>query len=321
MRALNTIASKERFRELVRFIFAEPDSELFAQLESTVADWKRTHPDHVDPILRPSTFVQLVHDLQQQFGATLETMPPSFLFVDPCGVTGVSMRAIATLARRQYCEVFVFLNVSGLLRVLGAGLTKHSTDMFGDAESTQQAIDLLRSSASGRNSCEAIVQLYRNCLLKYCNLSHVCPFRIEYEGRASTSQYLIHASKHGIPFRIMKDIMWDLGSGEGLEYTHGRGDATQQSVLFVEENAIDAEIMTALQGSGRKVGYFCQELPTHPANMVAGKYYKDRLRAMEAEGRIRVSQDGVPCPAEIRRKIKGVVTLADKYDVELVASR
>jgi three-Cys-motif partner protein len=319
MRALDVIASKDRFRELVRFVFAEPDSALFAQLEAAVAEWTLGHPDHVPPILRPSTFIQLVQDLQQQFGPTLDTMPPAFLFVDPCGVTGVSMQAIATIARRQHCEVFVFFNVSGLLRVLGAGLTKQSAEMFGDEQSTQHAIDLWTGSPDGRSSCEAIVQLYRNCLLRHCNLTHVCPFRIEYEGRVGTSHYLIHASKHGTPFRIMKDIMWDLGSGEGLEYRHSRGTLDQQSVLFVEENAIDNEIVATLQRGKKSVGYFCLDLPMNPANLVAGKYYKDRLRAMEADGRIRVSLNGAPRPATTRRRIKGVVTLADRYDVELNA--
>ena len=50
---------------------------------------------------------------------------------------------------------------------------------------------------------------------------YIIPFRVEHQDQRRTSHYLIHASKHPLGFRIMKDVMWRRGHGEdepgGLE--------------------------------------------------------------------------------------------------------
>jgi hypothetical protein len=152
-------------------------------------------------------------------------------------------------------------------------------------------------------------------------VKYIIPFRVEHEDQRRTSHYLIHASKHPLGFRIMKEVMWRRGHGQdqpgGLELR--QKSRTNFLPMFDKNADIKGEILRALKAKPLRVSIFYEEWTMRPTNMQCEAAYRQALLELESEGKIEVlGKDGKDVVSVAARpRPKGKATLAKNYYVRL----
>ena len=114
--ALKLLAETADFANQVSTVFIESDIFLLNQLSKNVAAFYSEHPEIRKPECFHDTFSDRVNKILDKVDGRLA---PTFLFVDPCGVSGASFNTIQRVMDCDKCEVFIFFNVDGVRRIAG----------------------------------------------------------------------------------------------------------------------------------------------------------------------------------------------------------
>lgn len=319
LRALKLLAENADFARQVSTVFIEADVVLFNQLNESVETFFAEHPQIRKPTCLHGTFSDCVNEILDKLDTRLA---PTFLFVDPCGVSGASFNTIQRVMAFDKCEVFIFFNIDGVRRTAGLEpLSSVLVDLMGTKERAQGLYRDLRTTGDARKREQMILSHYFTALRADIGAKYISPFRIEHEDQHKTSHVLIHATKHPLGFRIMKDVMWRRGHSDdqagGLELTQ-RG-RTNFIPMFDARAEIKEEILEALRVKPLQVSVFYHEWTMRPDDLQCEPAYRQALLELEAAGKIEVlGKDGKTVSgAEVRRKRNGKATLAKDYFVRV----
>jgi three-Cys-motif partner protein len=317
--ALKLFAENADFAKQVSTVFIESDVVLFNQLNENVEAFYGKHPEIRKPKCFHDNFSDRVNEILDKVDGRLA---PTFLFVDPCGVSGASFNTIQRVMGCDKCEVFIFFNIDGVRRIAGLEpLSNVLVELMGTRERAQELYNDLRMTNDVRQREQMILRHYFTALREDIGVEYISPFRVEHEDKHKTSHYLIHATKHPLGFRIMKDVMWRRGHCEdqagGLELRQkGR---TNFIPMFDIRADIKQEILEVLRDGLLRVSVFYQEWTMRPDDLQCEASYRQALLELEAAGKIEVlGKDGKnTTKAEARPKRKGKPTLAKDYFVRL----
>ena len=317
--ALKLIASNEDFSKQVSTIFIESDDVLFSQLKDRVERFYEEHPNIRKPIYRLGTFSDTLNEILGRLGGRLA---PTFLFVDPCGVSGTNFDTIRAVMVNDKCEAFIFFNIDGVRRIAGlSALSPVLVDLMGSEERAKSLYEKLRTTSIAREREEIILFAYRKAIEEDMGAKYIIPFRVEHEDQKKASHYLIHATRHPLGFKIMKDVMCRRGHGEdepgGIELRQkGR---TNFVPMFDRHADVKAEILAALRNKPLRASVFYDEWTMRPTDMQCEAAYRQALLELENDGKIEVlGKDGknvISVGARPKRKNKP--TLAKDYYVRL----
>lgn len=307
LRALRLIASRSDFSDLVAPIFIELSKTLFQQLEPIVTQFHKDNPQILKPSVIHDDFPGAIKRLLTDFN---DELPPTFLFVDPCGVEGTSFEAIHSVMNCPKCESFIFFNINGVNRILGLP-TPGATliELLGSRERADALWNAIRQTNYTWKREELILEHYRAALREVMGVDFSPAFRVELENKRQTSHYLIHATKHPLGFQIMKDVMWNQGKSDpgadGLELR--QASRTGVIPLFYPKlDKVRADILEALKIGQKPVKLFYESWTARPDDMVSEAAYRDILLSLESEDRIVViGNDGStlkPASKRIRKK-------------------
>jgi three-Cys-motif partner protein len=293
LRALKLIARNSKFTTQVSTIFIESDPVLFDQLKTKVDAFVATHPEIRKPLCFRGSFSDRLNEILDKVEANLA---PTVLFVDPCGVSGTSLITIQRVMRFRKCEAFIFFNIDGVRRI--AGLESVSDVLVELMGSHQRAVALysaLRTSSDAQKREQLILSHYCAALREEIGAKYLIPFRVEHEDQHRTSHYLIHATKHPLGFKIMKDVMWRRGHSEdqpgALELI--QSSRTNLIPMFDRRADIKGEILAVLKQGPRKVSMFYDEWTMRPNDVECEGSYRQVLLDLEADGSIEVlTKDG-----------------------------
>ena len=318
LRALKLIGETPEFAKRVTPIFIESDKVLFEQLEPDIKAFYEANKQIREPICLNGTFAESVNEILKRVSA----LAPTFLFVDPCGVSGTSLTTIRDVMKNDKCEAFIFFNIDGVRRIAGLDeLSQVLVDLMGSRERAQALYDELRGTSDVAKREELILSHYRTALREDVGAEFTIPFRVESEDKEKTSHYLIHASKHPLGFKIMKDVMWRRGHSEheagALEFA--QASRTDFIPLFDQADLIKKNILEALKDGPKRVAVFCENWVCRSDDLLCETAYKQALLELEASGHIEVlGKDGTnTAPSEARPKRRGKPTLANDYSVRL----
>jgi three-Cys-motif partner protein len=317
--ALQLIASNEDFSKQVSTIFIESDVVLFNQLKDRVDEFYKEHPKIRKPLYRHGTFSNKLNKILGSLGGKL---PPTFLFVDPCGVSGTDFKTISAVMENEKCEAFIFFNIDGVRRIAGlAELSPVLIELMGSEERAKALYEKLRTTANVRQREEIILSEYCKALAEDMGAEYIIPFRVEHEDQKRTSHYLIHATRHPLGFKIMKDVMCRRGHAEdqpgGLELR--QKSRTNFIPMFDKHADIKGEILGALRAATIRVSVFYEEWTIRPTDMQCEADYRQALLELENDGKIEVlgkdRKNVMTAAARPRRNNKP--TLAKDYYVRL----
>ncbi len=323
LRALKKIASAPDLAARVTTVFIENDPVLAADLERSVEAFVAENPSIRKPQLAVGPFASELLRILKAIETTGKQLPPSFLFVDPCGVAGASFDAIKRFMANESCELLLFFNIDGVRRILGLREMMGETlaDLLGSKERATELLAAVDGCSSPAEKEGCIVQYYDALIRAETGARYVTMFRVESEERRATSHYLIHVAKHPMGFRIMKDVMWDVGKTD--EGTGGlaleQASVTGGGLLFrTRWDQVKAHVLEVLQGGPKRVSHFYETLTVLPGNKLCEKAYRRALLELEKENEVVVlAKDGSGTLVTKRKPD----TLAAEYFVRRTADR
>lgn len=304
LRALQTIANNPLLSKKVHTWFIEKDKDHFQNLESSINSFVKVNKGVIKPILTNDAFVNAVQPELDAIEAKGMGIKPTFLFVDPCGIMGVGLNTICQILEKPRCELLLFFNYDGVQRTMGLLKTDRKTpslvEIFGTTERVEKLSKIANSDSDPREKELQIISEYLDALRSQSKADFLIPFRVEYEQRASTSHYLIHASKHPLAFTRMKDIMWEASRTAASE---GRLELLQKSkdsmhdLLRSDLAEIDLSILEHLDTVDcENVDTFREEWPKRPTDLYSSRCYYRRLLELERLGKIEVLDDDKTTP-------------------------
>ena len=325
--AMKLLADKQDFREKIQCFFIEPRSDHYADLKRVVEAQQASQPLVKIPSVAQGTFAEAADELSHHLASSTASLAPTFLFVDPCGVEGVRMKDIVQVLAREWCEAFIFFNYEGVNRIVGlaesSGTSPTLIDLFGTKDRVAQLVAVLSAPADSQHREEIILSAFRQALKEESGAEFMLPFRVESESRRSASHYFLHATKHSLGFKMMKDVMWGAAVAGGtqsggmqlLQASRGETGLFLPAHLADQESAILAE----LSRGPRPVKLFREEWVLRPTDLFTGSSYRQCLLRLEREKKILVlDTDGQSLlPAGLRRPHKGEPSLSEKLWVKL----
>lgn len=305
--------------------FIEKDHELFVALHDAMSKQARPPNLFEEPFLRQGEFKDYVGDILSRRIYREYQNVATFAFVDPCGVQGVRMCDLAALLGQQYGECLLFWNYDGLNRWLGG--VAHGThsiggivELFGDEGSANEALRICSADRPDKET--QLRDLFLTALRQRSNATHILPFRFEAKSSERTSHYIVHCSRHGLAFKIMKDVMDRASSAEdeGTFEFLSAGETNYQMGFFRPRfDRARAEILEYLARQNAHVDTFTDEWVRRPGDLLSSNGYKRILLDLEESSQIEIwdAEGTRPMPRENRRKYFGRPTLGESYLVRL----
>jgi len=242
---------------------------------------------------------------------------PTLFFVDPWGYKGLSLQLINAVLKDWGCDCIFFFNYNRINMGLSNEFVRdHMNALFG-----RERADALRERLRGIISCERELAIVEEICqaLRDMGGRYVLPFRFRNDRGTRTSHHLIFVSKHERGYEIMKEIMARESSKleQGVPtFEYSPADA-KYPVLFELGKPLDDLADTLLaEFTGQRLTMLQVYQRHHVGKPYIKKNYKDALRKLEAEARIKCDPT-----AEHRQKRKGEVTFADKVWVHFPPRR
>jgi three-Cys-motif partner protein len=137
---------------------------------------------------------------------------PTFFFVDPWGYKGLSLGLINSVIKNWGCDCIFFFNYNRInMGMANKAVEEHINVLFGKdrAEALRRKLEGLKPEEREAAIVEALVEA-----LKELGARYVLPFCFKDENGTRTSHHLIFATKHPLPYKIMKEIMAKYSSEE-----------------------------------------------------------------------------------------------------------
>lgn len=142
--ALQLIAANKDFSSKVSTIFIEADDVLFTELKRKVDEFYITHRHIRKPLCRSGAFGTQLNAILNGIKGNLA---PTFLFVDPCGVSGTSFETIRAVMENAKCEAFIFFNIDGIRRIAGLPeLSPVLVELMGSNERAKTLYDQIKAN-------------------------------------------------------------------------------------------------------------------------------------------------------------------------------
>jgi three-Cys-motif partner protein len=300
--------------------FIEKDAQLFSQLREAINKHPATKKLLDPPLIEHGAFSEWIGAILARPIYGRFRRVATFAFVDPCGVQGLRMQDLAAVLSRQYGECLVFWNYDGINRWLG-GVRKGEhpraglVDLFGSDALVDEALRLFDGPRPDKE--KGILELFIRAL-NDAGTTHVLPFRVTAKERDRTSHYLLHCSRHGLAFKIMKEVMAGTTTADDGEFEFSTA-AESGSLFSPVLDAARDEVLSTLARGRAQVKVFTEQWVMRPRDYLVAKDYRELLLSLERERKIEVldKKGENVVPADKRRPHQGKPTLGGDYFVRL----
>lgn len=305
LRALKLIARSKDFSQRVSTVFVESDPVNFPPLDRAIKAFYAANPHIRKPIVLQGTFAEEVGQIVTMFSDGKDGLAPTFLFVDPCGVEGVSFDVIKDVMQFRACEAFIFFNYQGVRRTAGLKeLSPVLVDLYGSHARAKALLDALNLGRNAYDREQIIVTSYRDAVREEMAAPYIVAFRVESQEKREGSHYLLHVAKHPLGFRIMKDIMWRRGrtvEGQGgLELVQAsRGG---RALIRPNWDGMKRRVLDVLDQGPMKAEVFYLAWAEEPDDVFSASAYRQALLELEEEGRIEVLDKACKKPYPMKPK-------------------
>lgn len=285
-------------------MFNDKNPEYARQLREAIANLpgieKLAHPPQV-------TNFEVSRDLVNLLRSS--PLVPTLFFIDPFGYKGLSLDLIGSAIRSWGCDCIFFFNYNRINPAISnLGVVERMNDLFGAKRAERLREQVSDLTPEGRQA--AIISELTEAL-KEVGGKHVLPFEFQSQHGDRPSHYIVFVSKAFLGYHLMKEVMWPLSTdtSEVRSFEYVPVKSTQMSLFpdFGKTHSIpllkDVLVRTAA-GQTMSVWNVYEQFTVDTPYML--KHVKEALRQLEDEKLITIEPS-----AEKRRKIKGVVTLAN----------
>lgn len=199
---MRQVLTKPELRDRLITVFNDKKPKNTAALEAAFAELPG-----IDQLrFKPQIFTGEVDD---SVVGRLEAMklPPTFLFVDPFGYKGLSLRLINSVLRHWGCDCVFFFNYNRVNAGMGhKGVKNHLDEIFGEERANRIRQRFAEQSVKV-NAREAFIVDEMKCALEEMGGKFVLPFRFRDPVEKRTTHHLFFVSKDFLGYKIMREIM------------------------------------------------------------------------------------------------------------------
>jgi three-Cys-motif partner protein len=129
---------------------------------------------------------------------------PTFVFIDPFGVKGCSLRTIHSILSGQSAEVFMLFDVDGVNRLLNNEAMMK--EVFGEEHASEAMV--IRDAGGPGDKFKGIRDLHQRVITgEECGCRYYLPFRIKATDRQELYD-LVFLTNNSLGFLKMKEAMW-----------------------------------------------------------------------------------------------------------------
>jgi three-Cys-motif partner protein len=217
-----------------------------------------------------------------------QRLPPTFLFVDPWGYKGLSLRLINSVLRHWGCDCVFFFNYNRVNAGMGhKGVKNHLDEIFGEERANRIRQKFAEQSVKV-GARESFIVDEMKCALEEMGGKYVLPFRFRDPQERRTTHHLFFVSKEFLGYKIMREIMHAHShkSEAVARFEYNPADASLPSLFNLLRPLSDLEDMLLADCAGRT--FVIEELfKSHSVGKpFVLKEYKDVLCRMEKEGKV-----------------------------------
>ncbi len=266
--------------------FNDKNAHYVSQLQSNIDQLPGIEQLHYKPIFEN---YNVDHEIVEMFNKL--TLPPSLVFIDPCGYEGFSMDLVFSVSKDFGCDCIAFLNYNRInMHISNNAIPREKLNnvLSCDTEALKSEISRMTPVNRERRIITHIKELARNI--------NMFSLTFKFKSRVNrTSHFLLFFTKHFTGYDVMKDVMYrassidDYGVAD-FQFEYGMtGD--QLEIVFDSLSSL-SELRTALLSDyvGKTIGF--DEL--YKKHSVDKRYvmrnYKTVLRKMLADGEIHTNR-------------------------------
>lgn len=285
--ALDTFANhRAPMRAHVNFLFIELKSKRAEHLEGMVAPYRNRLASRVTIDVEQGAFDESMSELLDSISQKNGVLIPSFVMVDPFGISQTPMSVISRILKNPKSEVYVSFMWEFINR-------------FKEHENFAVPLDALFGCSEWREVIEIVgteerkaflFSLYRKCL-KRAGAKYAVHFEL-YRGREAVYA-IFFATSNDLGCDKMKQAIWKADPVAGTRFVPG-----SQGDLFADDvTGFANEIVADLRGKDWvSVDSLIQWSKTDATGFHSG-HVKPALRSLEASGKIEVDPASRKRPA------------------------
>jgi three-Cys-motif partner protein len=281
-------------RERLVAIFNDKDEDNRASLEKEI----NAIPGIEGLKTKPKIYCgEVGENIVKQFQAA--KLVPTFLFVDPFGYKGLSLKLVNSVLKDWGCDCVFFFNYNRISMGLGnEAVEEHIDSLFGRerADSLREKFKM-RQVSSGEREMFIVDEMKK--ALEEMGGKHVLPFRFRNAAGTRTTHHLFFVSKAFRGYEIMRDVMYKHSHKDETvaKFEYNPADARWPSLFELLRPLGDLEDMLLADSAGKTFSLRELFVSHSVGKPYVLKNYRDLLCRMEQEGKVRMEP---PCPP--RRK-------------------
>lgn len=291
----SAVNSPHQFPRPVRMVFIEARRDRFEHLRNTLA--QRSEEDRICERNRNVEVRDPHHgSCEDVLGSALDGYDekklgfgPALVFLDQFGYSDVSLELIGRIMAHETCEVFSYLDVTGIRRFC-SDRSKHPaiTRAFG----TERWMDIAFGGTK-QDFIPALAALYKSQLKQQANAGYVWQFSMHGE-HGEALYWLSFCTNHIRGLEVMKEAMRRVDDSGG-RFQFSDANNVDQMLLFSQYSDDWLEDHLARLFSTRTVTV--GDIQRHVLENTPGIRFKKVLARLEKDGRI-----DVPSPPPKRRR-------------------
>lgn len=213
----------------IRFVFVERDEERASILREVVEDFDVPRNFQIE-VRRGGSFETAFEEILESYQG--RQLPPTFVFIDPFGWSGVPFSIVREIMRNPSCEVLVNFMYEEINRFLGHPDQEPNFDTFFGTDEWREGLQLHDSRSRNR----FLHDLYYRQMRQSAGAEYVRTFEMRNE-RDVVDYYLFHATNNILGLSRMKAAMWTVD--ESGEFRFSDATDPDQAVLFESEPCIE----------------------------------------------------------------------------------
>jgi three-Cys-motif partner protein len=240
--ALKTAVSHPQsatFNEIV-FLFIEEDSKRFKILQETISRKHPSLPKKFKCDLRCGEFAPTIENLLNERNSKGEATPPTLVFIDPFGYSGMPMELVARLLSNSKTEVLINFMSGFMVRFTDEQRAEVLNAVFGTEDWRK-----VKEIKEFHKREQFLVELYTRQLKAAAGATYVRTFEMRNE-KDMPEYHLIFGTKNIKGLEVMKEAMFkvdrrgmyrfsdrtDPGQTYMLDYSNEDSELTQAATLM-----------------------------------------------------------------------------------------
>jgi three-Cys-motif partner protein len=193
------VVANERLRANVKLWFNEGDPANYEKLKANINAVDGIGTIDKGPRITP-------HIISDAFAAQLSNMrTPSFVFVDPCGYKGLSLRLIASALKPFGNDCLFFFNYNRINMKISYEVMNESVNAFFQAVRADQIRSEIRTITNPQEREQVILNAVKRALKEEVG-AHSLTFGFRTREGGGTSHHLVYATKNIGALNQMKRI-------------------------------------------------------------------------------------------------------------------